>query len=78
MDEKLFIKNFADQFDERDSSTLSLGTKFRELNDWSSLIALSVMAMCAEEYNVILSADEMEKANTIFDIYDIVKSRNNG
>lgn len=75
MDEKKFIQNFADQFDETDASELTLDTKFRDIDEWSSIIALSVMAMCAEEYDVILSANEMESANQISDIYNIVKSR---
>lgn len=75
MNEEKFIKNFADQFDDTDVSVLTLQTKFRDIDEWSSLIALSVMAMCAEEYDVILSANEMENANKIGDIYNIVKSR---
>lgn len=75
MDEKQFIHHFADQFDETDASELTLDTKFRDIDEWSSIIALSVMAMCAEEYDVILSANEMESANQISDIYNIVKSR---
>lgn len=75
MDEKKFIQNFAEQFDETDASELTLDTKFRDIDEWSSIIALSVMAMCAEEYDVILSANEMENANQISDIYNIVKSR---
>lgn len=75
MDEKKFIQNFANQFDETDASELTLDTKFRDIDEWSSIIALSVMAMCAEEYDVILSANEMENANQISDIYNIVKSR---
>lgn len=75
MDEKTFIKNFADQFEEVDSSKLLLDTEFRKVDGWSSLVALSVMAMCSEEYDVVLSANEMENSEKISDIYDIVKSR---
>lgn len=75
MDKEQFIQNFADQFDETDVSDLTLDTKFRDIDEWSSVIALSVMAMCAEEYDVILSANEMENANQVSDIYNIVKSR---
>ena len=75
LDEHKFIENFADQFDDTDVTELALETKFRDLDEWSSIIALSVMAMCAEEYDVILSANEMENANRISDIYNIVKSR---
>lgn len=75
MDEKLFIKNFAEQFDDTDESSLSLKTSFRDIDEWTSIIALSIMAMCAEEYDVILSANEMENAEKIEDVYNIVKSR---
>lgn len=75
MDEKQFIQNFADQFDDTEASELTLDTMFRDIDEWSSIIALSVMAMCAEEYDVILSANEMENANRISDIYNIVSKR---
>jgi len=77
MNEQEFIQHFAEQFDETDASQLTLDTKFRDIDEWSSIIALSVMAMCAEEYDVILSANEMENANQISDVYNIVKSRTN-
>jgi len=70
-----FIKNFIDQFDDAPEAELSESTIFRELDGWSSIVALSVMAMCDEEYEVQLKADEMRKANTIGELYEIVKSR---
>ena len=77
VDEKQFLQNFADQFDEEPEG-LTLETKFRDIDGWSSIIALSEMAMCDEEYDVILSANEMESANQISDIYKIVCERYQG
>ena len=77
VDEKEFIQNFADQFDDEPEG-LTLETRFRDIDDWSSIVALSVMAMCDEEYDVILSANEMESANRIIDIYNIVNERYQG
>ena len=77
VDEKQFLQNFADQFDDEPEG-LTLDTKFRDLDGWSSIIALSEMAMCDEEYDVILSANEMETANQILDIYNIVNERYQG
>ena len=42
MEIKDFIENFAEQFDDTTVEMLGAGTKFRELDEWSSLIALSV------------------------------------
>ena len=60
-----FIANFADQFDDTDASVFTAETKFRELEEWSSLIALSVIAMVDEEYDVTLKGDDMRAAQTI-------------
>ena len=53
MDIETFIQNFADQFDDEPEG-LTLETRFRDIDGWSSLVALSEMAMCDEEYEVIL------------------------
>ena len=44
-----FIENFASQFDDTDASVFAADTKFRDLDEWSSLIALSLIAMVDEE-----------------------------
>lgn len=77
VDVKQFIQNFADQFDDEPEG-LTLETRFRDIEEWSSLIALSEMAMCDEEYEVIISANEMENANSIADLYNIVNERYQG
>lgn len=75
MELKDFIANFADQFDETDASELTATTVFRDIEEWSSLIALSVIAMVDEEYDVTLKGDDIRNAKTIEDLYNIVKSR---
>lgn len=70
-----FIANFADQFDETDASVFTPETKFRELEEWSSLIALSVIAMVDEEYDVTLKGDDMRAAQTIEDLFNAVKAK---
>ena len=52
MDIKEFINNFAEQFDDLDASVLTPETEFKQLEDWNSLVALSVIAMIDEEYDV--------------------------
>ena len=69
-----FIQNFAEQFDETEASKFTPETVFRDNDEWSSLLALSVMAMVDEEYDVQLSANEMRQANTIQELFDIVNS----
>lgn len=75
MELKEFIQNFADQFDDTDTSVFTPETKFRELEEWSSLTALSVIAMIDEEYDVKIKGDDVRNSQTINDLYEIVKSR---
>ena len=74
MEMKLFIENFASQFDETELEMFTSETAFRELEEWSSFLALSIMAMVKTEYDVELSADQMRNANTIQELFDVVKS----
>jgi acyl carrier protein len=75
MDLKNFIENFAAQFDNTEVSAFTAETKFRELDEWSSLIALSVIAMVDEEYDVILKGDDIRNSETISAIYTVVESK---
>lgn len=70
-----FIKNFADLFDETDVNTITAETRFRDLDEWSSLLGLSVIAMADDEYDVTLSGEDIRKSDTVMDIYEIVKSK---
>ena len=75
MELKEFIENFADQFDETDANVFKAETLFKELDEWSSLIALSVIAMVDEEYEVVIKGDDIRSAKTIEDLFNIVNSR---
>ena len=75
MDIKEFIENFADQFDDTEAEVFTPETNFRDLDEWSSLIALSIIAMVDEEYDVTLKGDDMRSANTIQDLFNIVQSK---
>ena len=75
MNTQEFVQNFANLFDETDATEISLSTEFRSLDEWSSLIALSVIAMAYEEYNGKLKGDDIKTAHTVEDLYNVVKSR---
>lgn len=70
-----FVLHFAAQFDDTEESVFNAETKFRELDEWSSLLALSIIAMVDEEYDVQLKGEEMRSASTIQELFDLVKSK---
>ena len=75
MEMQKFIENFAAQFDETDASMFTAETKFREIDEWSSLIGLSLIAMVDEEYDVTLKGDDIRNAQTVEDLFNTVKSK---
>ena len=75
MDIKEFIEHFAEQFDDTDMNEFKPETVFHDLDEYSSLIALSIIAMVNEEYDVTLKGNDMSAAVTIEDLYNIVKSK---
>ena len=75
MELKDFIENFAAQFDDTDASEIKADTVFKELDEWSSLIALSVIAMADEEYDIALKGDDIRNATTVEDLFNLTKSK---
>ena len=75
MEIKEFIANFAEQFDETDANEIKAETVFKELDEWSSLIALSVIAMVDEEYDVTIKGDDIRNSNTVEDLFNAVKAK---
>jgi acyl carrier protein len=70
-----FVQLFAEQFDDTDASELTPSTVFHDLDEWSSLIGLSVIAMVDEEFEVALNADDMTSSVTIEDLYNKVVAK---
>lgn len=70
-----FIEKFAEIFDDTDAATLTPETKFRELEEWSSLSALGVIALADEEFDVELSGNEMRQTNTIKELFDLISNK---
>ena len=70
-----FVAHFAEQFEDTDASVFTPETNFREIEEWSSLLALSIIAMISEEYDIAINGVEMKAANTIQELFDIVKAK---
>ena len=70
-----FVTLFAEQFDETDAEQFTPETDFRELEEWSSLIGLSIIGMVDEEFGVALKSNDFRQVTTIADLYEVVKSK---
>lgn len=71
----LFILRFAGELEETPKELISSGTVFRELDEWNSLLALSIISMIDEEYGILISGSDLKSVLTIEELFNLVKSR---
>ena len=70
-----FVKNFAGQFDETDPETITAETVYKDLEEWSSLIAFTVIAMVKMEYDKIVTGTELRHCETVEDLFNLVAAK---
>jgi acyl carrier protein len=68
-----FIGKFAEQFDETDPGEFKADTEFKALDEWSSMFALSIIAMIDDEYDITVKGDDIKNSETIEDLFNVVK-----
>lgn len=69
-----FIAHFAEAL-ETDAAQLSADTEFKNLPNWDSLAALSVIAMIDEHYGASIGGDELERAGTLANLWQVVSGK---
>ncbi|MBQ6970999.1 MAG: acyl carrier protein [Synergistaceae bacterium] len=72
MDIKDFTAKFAAQFFETDPSEFKPETVFKELDEWSSLSLIQMIAMIDAEYRVTVDGQIINQAETIQDLFNAV------
>ena len=75
MEKNEFVKTFAEQFDDTDPSEITLDTVFRDLEEWSSLIGMGVIAMARTQYGKAITGKEIRECETVEDLYNLMVSK---
>lgn len=70
-----FITAFADQFDDTDISEITEDCRFHELDEWSSLTGMGVIAMVRSIYGKNLTGKELRDCVTVKDLFDLIESK---
>ena len=70
-----FIKNLADQFDDTDASEIKADTEYQELDEWSSLTAMSIIALAKTEYGKTITGREIRSTKTVKDLFNLINSK---
>ncbi|AAY90953.1 acyl carrier protein [Pseudomonas protegens] len=72
MSKEAFIENFLSATDFQEPVEVTMETELRNLPEWDSLAALGVIVMFDMEYKKVITGDDLEKAVTIGDLYNLV------
>ena len=75
MELKEFIENFAQQFDDTDASEITASTEFHELEEWSSLTGMSVIALAKTQYGKTITGKEIRECETVVDLFNLIASK---
>ena len=70
-----FIAKFAELFDDTPASEITPSTAFHDLDEYSSLVSLSLIAMVDEEYGVTLTGNDIRSAATVEELFNLVKGK---
>jgi acyl carrier protein len=70
-----FTSEIIQEFEAVGEKNVNENTNFRNLDCWSSMFALVIIAKIDEIYDFLISAEDLKKANTISDLYQILQTQ---
>jgi acyl carrier protein len=70
MELQKFITDFELLFDEVESNSLTAETNFRNIEEWSSLMALALIAMIDDNYDKKITSGQIKNSTTIEDLFN--------
>ncbi|MNG08775.1 hypothetical protein D3C81_1875140 [compost metagenome] len=72
MNQEQFIESFLSATDFQTPVEVSMDSELRNLPEWDSLAALAVIVMFDMEYQKVITGDDLEKAITVGDLYNLI------
>jgi acyl carrier protein len=70
-----FVQLVANEFEETPVEMFNKDTHYRELEEWGSLLALSVISAVDDELDVIITGADLRSCTTIEDLYNFILSK---
>lgn len=70
-----FTKNLENELEDIPKGTLTPAVNYKDLETWSSMYALIIIAYVNLEFDVTLNGDDLRHCNNIQELYDLIQSR---
>lgn len=70
-----FVKAFAAEFDDTPEEVFKPETNYRELDEWGSLVALSIISMVDDEMDKRLTGADLRSCSSIEELFNLVEAK---
>ncbi len=70
-----FVLKVEAEIEDLEPGTLTADKDYREIEQWSSMYALILIAMIDTEFDVTLTGEDLKKTLTLRDLHTTIKSR---
>jgi acyl carrier protein len=70
-----FVQVFAEQFDDTPVESFLPTTVFMELEEWGSLVALSIISMIDDEFEKRVTGADLRSVKTIEELYNLILAK---
>ncbi len=70
-----FIQKFALCFHQTEPTSINAETKFRELEEWGSMLALIVIAMIDSDFGKTITAEDLKSVASVAELFEAVKNK---
>ena len=75
MELKEFVEKFIEQFEDTDPSEISAETNYRDLDEWSSLMGMVIIAFVKTEMGKTVTGDELKSCKSVEDLYNHIMAK---
>lgn len=69
-----FVEKVQDELQETPAEQINADTNYKELDEWGSLAALSIISMIDEEYGKLITGADVRSRNSIKELWEYVES----
>ena len=70
-----FVKAFAAELDDTPEENVTPETNYRELEEWSSLTALSIISMVDDNEDKTITGADLRSCKTIAELYNLIQTK---
>ncbi|HEX8576509.1 MAG TPA: acyl carrier protein [Flavobacterium sp.] len=74
INKELFLEGLKNQFEDSDANKLNFESKFTQLETWDSLTRFSIIAFAEDDYNVIITPEQLNSFETPNDLYLFIEN----